>query len=318
MTRANIVLLIGIIALISGCGENTIDTSSEESMQESITRIKESLPPEKQEAFEKALITVTMGGDNLFEIASTPGGAERLMKERLDGKTAEEVFAEAEKVKAEVAERQAQRAERQAQFEAEVAAQEEELEKQLREHQIDQLKGLLEEVRGKIIDLEKKQEVAKTAREKLKEFTVERSRFYRYTEGFRRGDPVIELTVQNNLSEPVSRAYFRGVLATPSRSVPWVDDTFNYSIRGGLEPGEKATWKLSPNMFGEWSSAPRDRDDMVLTVTVVRVDGADEEPLFDAEFDDREMDRLLRLTQQENKIREQLADLQANGSVTSE
>ena len=89
--------------------------------------------------------------------------------------------------------------------------------------------------------------------------------------------PIIELTVENRTGQAISRAYFEGTLASPNRSVPWHKDTFNYSISGGLEPGEKAAWSLAPNMFSGWGKieAPADA---VFTVTVERLDGADGEP----------------------------------------
>ena len=79
--------------------------------------------------------------------------------------------------------------------------------------------------------------------------------------------------------------------------MPWVDADFNYSIHGGLEPGESVTWKLAPNQFGEWGKAPKDRDDMVLTVTVDRIDDASGKAIFDAEFSKDDEDRLESLKQ---------------------
>jgi len=293
MRTALLVTTIAITTFLLGCDDATINTSSDEAMKESISQMKDDLPPEKREDFEKALMTISLGGDNLLELAAAPGGVERRMKERLDGKTADEVFAEAEKVRAEAAARHAQR------------------ERERRAEQVEQLRGQIVEVQQEVAELREKQQAAKDAESKLKKFAVKRSRFYRNTEGFSRGDPIIELTVENGLEQPVSRAYFRGILATPNRSVPWVNDTFNYQIRGGLEPGEEATWKLSPNMFGEWGGAPRDRDDMVLTVNVVRVDGPDQEPLFNSEFEEWDQKRLTSLLEQEGTIRQQLSELAA-------
>ena len=69
--------------------------------------------------------------------------------------------------------------------------------------------------------------------------------------------PIIELTVRNNTGHPVSRAYFEGVLSTPGRSVPWIKDSFNYQISGGLEPNEESTWRLAPNKIGRASCRER-------------------------------------------------------------
>ena len=84
----------------------------------------------------------------------------------------------------------------------------------------------------------------------------------------------IELHVRNDTGRPISRAYFHAVAVSPGRSIPWVEDDFNYEIPGGLEPRESAAWTLVPNMFGEWSNLPRDRNDIQLRVDVVRLNDA--------------------------------------------
>jgi len=96
----------------------------------------------------------------------------------------------------------------------------------------------------------------------------------------------------NKTEYAISRAYFHGVLVTPGRSIPWVEEDFNYQIRGGIEPNESATWKLAPNMFGEWSEAPKDRSGLLLMTTVEKLDGPNGEPLFDAEFLESDQQRL--------------------------
>jgi len=103
------------------------------------------------------------------------------------------------------------------------------------------------------------------------------------------------LSVENGTNKAIARAYFKGVIASPGREVPWFTDTFNYQISGGLEPGEKAEWNLAPNMFSDWGkvNAP---SDAVFTVTVIRVDDAQGNPVFgDAEFSERDAKRLAEL-----------------------
>ena len=56
-------------------------------------------------------------------------------------------------------------------------------------------------------------------------------------------------------------------------------------------------------MFGEWSEAPKDRKDMVLTVSVTRIDGADEKPIYDSEFSERDEKNL-------NKYQQRLIQLE--------
>jgi len=61
--------------------------------------------------------------------------------------------------------------------------------------------------------------------------------------------PVIHFRVTNNTDVPLSRIYYHGVVSTPGRSVPWVDEDFNNEMARGLEPGESKRLQLSPNMF---------------------------------------------------------------------
>lgn len=110
-----------------------------------------------------------------------------------------------------------------------------------------------------------------------------------------REQPIIELTVKNDTNQSISRAYFEGTIASPNRSVPWHKDSFNYSISGGLEPGEKASWSLAPNMFSKWGSidAPTDA---VFTVTVTQLDGADNQPIYSVkDFTEYDQKRLKKL-----------------------
>jgi hypothetical protein len=124
---------------------------------------------------------------------------------------------------------------------------------------------------------------------------VTRSRFYRQESSFGRAEPVIELALTNNTGVAVSRAYFMGTLASPGRAVPWIKDSFNYQIAGGMESGESKELKLTPNMFGEWGrvEAPADA---VLTVEVTRLDGPDGKAVFDSDaFTEDDAERLSTL-----------------------
>ena len=133
------------------------------------------------------------------------------------------------------------------------------------------------------------------AKEELKKFEVLRSRFTQEEQKYRGKQPIIEVTVKNGTSTPVSRAYFEGTIASPGRSVPWHTDTFNYSISGGLEQGEEQSWRLAPNMFSDWGKVDAPAD-AVFTVTVQRIDGADSQPLYSVtDFTERDEKRLSEL-----------------------
>lgn len=120
---------------------------------------------------------------------------------------------------------------------------------------------------------------AKKADEILSKLNVKSATFEQIPQRFTsRTQPLITLTVKNELGESISRAYFEGTLKSFGRSVPWIKETFNYSISGGLEPGEEVTWKLEPNMFSEWGKvdAPKDAK---LTLRVVELDGVDKKKI---------------------------------------
>lgn len=209
-----------IVVLIAGCSDPKIDASSDESMKASVQKVRESLPESKRGDFDEAMKVLAFSKIDMKDLftqgATGVGNLEGKVKESLSGKTGEQVIAEAARIQAERKERERQQA--------------------------------LEEIR----ELETKRAKSESARDELKKFQVIRSRFYLRKQEFMGKQPIIELTVKNGTEQAVSRAYFEGTIASPDRSVPWHKDTFNYSISGGLEPGEEATWNLAPNMFSDW------------------------------------------------------------------
>lgn len=252
------IAVIPLAIAISGCGEPTIDASSADALEETTDEVRESLSESQRSEFDSALEELVLSEFDLADAMSADFNPEQagldIMAE-LDGMTGEEVLAEAEQARQERRERERQQA--------------------LQE--IEELKALREEQEAQ--------------REKLEQFEVTRSRFYIQEDRFR-DKPVIELDVVNNTDEPISRAYFEGVVASSDRSVPWIEETFNYSISGGLEPGEEASWALAPNQFSDWGTTDVPSD-AILTVTPYRIDGVDGDPLFQSNvFSERDQQRL--------------------------
>jgi hypothetical protein len=254
----NKLIIFMIISFVfSGCGQKKVDSTNDESFKKSMEEVEKSLNENKKKDFESAVQTIAFSKfGNIFEAAANPDGMQMKIKESLNGKTADAIITEGKQIQAE------------------------------------QIITEVKELKVKIAELKAKELKAEQDKEKLKQFEVERSRFYFNNDNPFITQAVIELTVKNNTKYPVSKAYFHGILATPGRSIPWVEDDFNYAISGGLEPGEEVTWHLSPNMFGGWSNAPKDRNDMVLTVSVNRIDGADEKPIFEADFSKSDKEEL--------------------------
>jgi hypothetical protein len=250
--------------MTAGCGESLrLDGSSEENLRDSIESAKARLSTEDRLEFEDALKVLVFGDvKSLLDLAAVdPDSMQRRIRDKLDGKTIHEIISDAEEI------RSSRRAEQRGQ------------------------------IAGEIEELREKEAAADRARQKLDAFVVQRSRFYYDESGYRR-TPIIEITVRNGTDVPVSRAYFHGVLATPGRSVPWVEGDFNYEISGGLEPGETATWSLALDKFSDWGKAPVARDDMVITVEANRIDGPDGEAALDARFTKRDTRRLEALRSQ--------------------
>lgn len=263
MNRMKLLGFLFIALSIVGCSKPKIDASSNATMKASIEKVRESLPEQERQKFDNALTILAFNQVNMkdlfAEAATGPGNFENKVRDSLDGKTGEQVIAEANRIQA--------------------------------EREVRQRKQALAEIR----ELEEKRKKAATAREELQKFQVLRSRFYMEKQEFMGKQPIIELKVKNGTSKAVSRAYFRGTIASPNRSVPWYQDSFNYSIPGGLEPGEEATWKLAPNMFSGWGNvnAPADA---IFTVTVEQIDGADGKSIYSVrEFTKEDHERLEKL-----------------------
>lgn len=259
-------MLVGFaitLTMLAGCSDPKIDASSDESMKASVEKVRKSLPESKQKEFDEAMQVLAFSQIDMKEIftqgATGVGNVEGKVRQSLDGKTGEQVIAEAGRLRAERKERERQQA--------------------------------LEEIH----ELESKRVKSENAREELKKFQVTRSRFYLREQKFMGKQPIIELTVKNGTGQAVSRAYFEGTIASPDRSVPWHKGTFNYGISGGLEPGEEATWNLAPNMFSDWGKVDAPAD-AIFTVTVEQIDGPDGEPIYSTrEFNERDRERLNEL-----------------------
>jgi len=132
---------------------------------------------------------------------------------------------------------------------------------------------------AKIQPLRDARDAYRAAQDSLLRFEVVSARLEQ-SRGFIGLETVINLRVRNGTAHPVSRAYLRGRAITPGRSVPWLEEDFNYSIPGGLEPGEDASWRLQPNAFqGSWNSVVVPPD-AVFQVEVTGLDGPGGEGLW--------------------------------------
>ncbi len=259
-TRHSYLVAISLSLVLCSCLSKRVDTSSDERMKKSIEEVRASLPAADRVKFDESLTAITTNNINPAEIFSgNTAGVEAKVKQSLAGKNASEIISAGQAILTE------RRTKEQQQAQTEIA------------------------------ELRQKKERAEKAKSGLAKFEITRSRFYRQESSFGRGEPIIELALINNTGVAVSRAYFTGTLASPGRAVPWLKDTFNYQIPGGMEPGESKELRLAPNMFGDWGrvEAPADA---VLTVEVTRIDGPDGKAVFDSDaFTENDAERLSAL-----------------------
>jgi PBP1b-binding outer membrane lipoprotein LpoB len=259
------ILILFLPFILLSCGEPEINASTDEALKSSVENIKNDLPDGKKEDFEKALMTIALSN---LDLANALKGnidgdlySKNLLskvKNQLNGKTANEIIDKAESIRQTRKEKQ----------------------------RVQALKEIQE--------LEQKRKAAQKDQEKLNDFEVIRSRFYLQEDTYR-SQPIIDLTVHNNTEHAISRVYFEGTYASPDREVPWLKESFNYKISGGIEPGEKKSWSLAPNQFGEWGEI-EEKSDAVLTVETVRIDDPNGETLFDSQgLSEFEKQRLIEL-----------------------
>jgi len=90
-----------MITLLTACGDPKLDTSSDEAMKASIQKIMAELSPEEQEGFKKTITGIYMLGAmaSLGNDVSADQ-AKAKINEKLDGKTAKEVFIMADEIRA--------------------------------------------------------------------------------------------------------------------------------------------------------------------------------------------------------------------------
>jgi hypothetical protein len=256
-------LTLGMAMLLFASCAKKIDGTSDETVKASIEAIKKSLNEEEKKEFEEGLTLLVLHGIDFGKIVRGEADKEDVtdFNSKIDGKTASDIIAEGKRIK-------------------------EEIEKKKKE-----------QAKLEIVELYQKKAGIEEDRVKLASFEVKRSRFYKRKSGtyYITEEPIIELTVRNGTDKAISRAYFTGTLSSPNRTIPWLKDDFNYSISGGLEPGEEATWFLSPNMFSEWGTV-KAPSDAVLTVEVKQLDDANGEELYSINaFGDKESERLNEL-----------------------
>jgi hypothetical protein len=106
--------------------------------------------------------------------------------------------------------------------------------------------------------------------------------------------PVIEFAVRNGGKSPIASMYFRGVLTTPNRSIPWARQEFVQVFKGGLEPREKQQLTIQPR-FGNWNDPQlKDLPDAELKVVVMNFEDANGQNVIAVDNESLEQKRKVR------------------------
>ncbi|MEB4589992.1 DUF6694 family lipoprotein [Candidatus Thiothrix sp. Deng01] len=234
------------ISMLHGCGEPRIDSTSDDAFKSSLSSVRASMTADQQKELDHEITSMIIGSvGDLFSRNDSQQSKFSELKTRLDGKTGKEALEEFKLMRIASIDK----------------------EKSIKDKEITDLKRKSSELAQRIAQ-------AASAKTSLEKFKVLSSSFY-FDKNSLLHDAIIEVTVKNDTSTPVATVYFSCTLSSPGRSVPWVSDDLVYQIPGGIEPGEQATWKLSPNMFSQWGNAPRDRNDLAIAITPYRLDGGD-------------------------------------------
>lgn len=261
-----------LFTFTTGCTP-TVDGSSPEEARASFDRVKASVPTDKQEELTRAAMAMAMKNvKSLAELAEMDFNSSLM---GLDGMSAEDIVAEHARI--------------------------------ISERWQDQIKQMAQEV----VELEAEKVASGAARDQLANFEIKRSRLLKKKHPEYHYQPTIELIVKNGTENSVSNAHFTGVLASPGRPVPWLKEKFKHEISGGIEPGERATWCLAPDISSAWGTVDAPND-AVLTVTVERLDGPDGKPLFENTFTEEDQERINELLAGIEKVKRDLTNSTAN------
>lgn len=236
-------LLVSCIAILTACApQPTIDGTSKASYDKSLGVISESLSEKDKLALEGAIMSLTLGNVDLFDLEASQ---ERLRK-ALNGLTAQQVI------------------ERHKSIRTQLEAEEEKAHKVRERKQLEsQLESLNEEYSRLKEYFNSKAEHSRRLNEEILVSSEKLSKRMIF------GHPryTVSFVVNNKSAVAITTIGFKVVLSSPGRTVPWITEYTGISIRGGVEPGEIKTIAYDNNMFDQnWGKIPS-RTDYILQIT---------------------------------------------------
>ncbi|MCA6071769.1 MAG: hypothetical protein LE168_05340 [Endomicrobium sp.] len=122
--------------------------------------------------------------------------------------------------------------------------------------------------------LEKRKAESEAARRQVSRVKVIEAIFYKQFTTDTSPISIAELTVQNKSDYSVTAVFFRGKIVTPQTEKVIIDDTFKYDMLEELPTGEKKTYNIPLNDFGQWSKVqPPDLVKFEVTVVGIETSG---------------------------------------------
>jgi hypothetical protein len=176
----------------------------------------------------------------------------------------------------------------------------------------------LAEVQSAVAELEEGRIGSDQAREKLKEFKLEKSRVYKRNRNFLEW-PVVEFKAENNTDQVIWLIHFRAGLLRPGYDEPWLIEEFDQLVLNGLAPGERDLWRVEPTQQ-EWVTLIDPHPDFKFTLEVMRLEGLGDTVIAATTWGDIEETRLGLYSKTLEKIRttDSLAlDMPPRGNVDS-
>ncbi|MDW9479014.1 hypothetical protein GOB57_10100 [Sinorhizobium meliloti] len=252
MKLAKPIFVVAIALLLTGCdlaGEPRLDTSSDDALRQSIEEMSADLSDADRERLAKTLMLLAFDtGDGesggllaMVAFAGDPGRLASRIGERANGLTAQEVIALGDAIKND----------------------------RTRER-VSLLRSDIRTLEEYFAGLENQM---KLVERQLGYLEIASPRYY-WHEGSLGDEPVLDFHIKNNSGQAISKIRFRGIVTSHGRSVPWIDDTFSFEFKGGLESLESQHLKLTPGLgIGDWSNIDlKERTDLVLALETIKVE----------------------------------------------
>ena len=261
--RSSAVALLTLTSIMLSSCEKRFDGTTEESAKASMESMADSLTDEEKKEFATSFMVI--GFANLEDVDN--------LNKKLHGKTVAEINAMAAEISEQKKAEQEKRRIEQEKREKEEAERRKAEEEKRRQEEINSLTE-------KIGVLRKQAEENSSNQAYRDKIVISGASFYLekqpYINALR---PIISFTISNTTEASISRISLNAVLTSTGRKVPWVKDTFGYSFKGGLNPGEEQKIELDANMFSEWGSMKK-RDDYHLQLSINKVFDETEEEIW--------------------------------------